>query len=82
MTIRERIYREPAALLAFVTAILAVLTFTGVLDEQGAAIALGVVAAGIGLLRYLVTPAAEVVAQRKPDVRSSSARPTTVRPSP
>lgn len=65
-TILERIYREPAALLAFVTAVLAVLTFAGVLDDQGAAIALGLVAAGIGLLRYIVTPAAEVVAQRKP----------------
>lgn len=67
MTIFDRIYREPAALIAFATAVLAVLTGTGVLTQAGATIALGVVAAAVGLLRYVVTPSAEVLAQEKPD---------------
>lgn len=67
MTVLERIYREPAALLALAAAVLAVLTWQEVLDEKGAAIALGVLTAAIGALRYVVTPAAEVVAQELPD---------------
>ncbi|GAA5154847.1 hypothetical protein GCM10023340_39050 [Nocardioides marinquilinus] len=67
MTILERIQREPAALLALATAVFAVLTGTGVLTEAGATVALGVVAASIGALRYVVTPSAEVVVQHKPD---------------
>lgn len=67
MNILARIYREPAALIAFVTACLAVLTGTGVLTAAGAAVALGVVAAAVGLLRYVVTPAGEVLLQQKPD---------------
>ncbi|KQQ43703.1 hypothetical protein [Nocardioides sp. Leaf307] len=67
MTVLDRIYREPAALLAFAAAVLAVLTWQEVLDEKGAAIALGVLTAAIGALRYFVTPAAEVVMQETPD---------------
>lgn len=67
MTILERIQREPAALLAFATAVLTVLTATEVLTLNGAAIALGVLTAALGLLRYVVTPAAEVALQVKPD---------------
>lgn len=67
MTLLQRIEREPAALLGFATAILTVLTATGVLDETGAAVALGVVTAALGLLRYLTVPAAEVVVQQTPD---------------
>lgn len=66
LTVLARIQREPAKLLAFATAILAVLTGTGVLTETGATIALGVVAASVGLLSYFVTPAGEVVAQQLP----------------
>lgn len=65
MTIFDRIYREPAALIAFATAVLAVLTGTGVLTQAGATIALGVVAAAVGLLRYVVTPSSEVVVQER-----------------
>ena len=67
MTILDRIYREPAALIAFAAATLAVLTGIGVLSQTGATIALGVVAAAVGLLRYVVTPASEVIVQEKPD---------------
>lgn len=77
MTILTRIYREPAALLALVTAVLAVLTFVGVLDEVGAGVALGVITAAIGALRYLVTPAAEVVVQRKAGDRAATAGPAS-----
>lgn len=66
MSILARIYREPAALMAFATALLAGLTFADLITQQGAAIALGVVAAGLGLLRYVVTPTSEVEVQRKP----------------
>jgi hypothetical protein len=75
MTILDRIYREPAALLALAAAVLAVLTWQGVLDDTGAAVALGVLTAAIGALRYFVTPSAEVVAQRKPGDRAAIAGP-------
>lgn len=80
MTILTRIYREPAALLALVTAVLAVLTFVGVLDEVGAGVALGVITAAIGALRYVVTPAAEVVVQRKAGDRAATAGPASAIP--
>lgn len=67
MTILERIYREPAALLAFATATCAVLAGVGVLSQTGVTIALGVVAGAVGLLRYFVTPAGEVLLQQRPD---------------
>lgn len=66
MTVLQRIQREPAAALAFCTAILAILTAAGVLEEGGAAGALGLVSAGIGFLRYVVTPSSEVVVQELP----------------
>ena len=68
MTVLERIRREPANLLAFATAVLAVLTGTGTLTAGGATIALSVVAAAIGLLSYIVTPASEVVVQDRPGI--------------
>lgn len=75
MTTLERIYRQPTRLLAFVAAVLAVLTGFNVLDQVGATIALGVVSAAIGLLFYFVTPAAEVVAQRLPGAKTAIAGP-------
>jgi hypothetical protein len=77
MTILARIYREPAALLALATAVLAVLTGSGALTTTGAAIALGVITAALGALRYVVTPSAEVVVQRKPDAGTAVAGPAS-----
>lgn len=65
-TVLSRIYREPAAVLTFVSAVLTVLVFTEVINAEGAGYAIGGVTALIGLLRYIVTPASEVEVQRKP----------------
>lgn len=66
MTLLVRVQREPAKLLAFVTAVLAVATLVGVLPVDLAGPVLAVVAAAVGLLSYVVTPASEVVVQQRP----------------
>lgn len=66
MNILQRIHREPAKLLAFVTAVLAGVTLAGLLTATGAGVVLGIVSAAVGLLSYFVTPASEVVAQQIP----------------
>lgn len=68
MTIWQRIAREPNALTGVAIALYGVLVAFGVLDldatQTGALAALG--GALVFALRWLVTPAGEVVAQRKP----------------
>lgn len=67
MTILERIYREPAALLGFVTAALGILLLLSVLSPELAGGIVTLVGALVALLRYVVTPSAEVIAQHRPD---------------
>lgn len=68
MTILQRIAREPNAVLGVVVAAYGVLVAFDVLElsaqQVGAVTALG--GALVFLLRWLVTPAAEVIAQQKP----------------
>lgn len=75
MTILERIYREPAALLGFVTSTLGILLLLSILSPELAGGIVTLVGALVALLRYVVTPAAEVVAQRKPGASSATAGP-------
>lgn len=68
MTITQRLTREPNLILGLVTAGLALLVLFGVhiSDAQTAGIGL-FLAALIALVRFVVTPAAEVVVQNTPD---------------
>ena len=75
MTVLERIYREPAALLGFVTAGLGILLLLDALSPELLGAIVTFVGALVGLLRYVVTPAAEVVAQRKPGAHAAVAGP-------
>lgn len=77
MTILDRIYREPSALLGAVTALLGILTLTQVLAPELAGAIVTAVGALVALLRYVVTPAAEVVVQRKPGARAAVAGPAS-----
>lgn len=69
MSIWQRIAREPNAIVGVIVAGYGVLVAFGVLEltaqQVGAVTALG--GALVILLRWLVTPAGEVVAQLKPD---------------
>lgn len=67
MTLAQRLFREPALILGVLTAGLALLVLFGVelTNEQTGGIGL-FVAALIALLRFLTTPANEVVVQEKP----------------
>lgn len=67
MNILTRVYREPAALLGVVTATLGILTLLEVFDPELAGAIFTLVGAAIALLRYVVVPASEVIAQRRPD---------------
>ena len=73
MTILTRIYREPAALLGAVTAALGILILLEVLAPELAGAIVTLVGALVALLRYVVTPAAEVVVQRKAGDRAATA---------
>ena len=68
MTIWQRIAREPNAILGVIVAGYGVLVAFGILEltapQAGAVTALG--GALVILLRWLVTPASEVVVQQKP----------------
>lgn len=68
MTVWQRITREPALILGVVTAglSLAVLFGVNITPEQTAGVGL-FLAALLALLRFVLTPAAEVIAQEKPD---------------
>lgn len=67
MTWYQRILREPALLLAAITAGLALAVAFGVhlTDAQTGAV-LGFVAAVAAVLRFVSTPSSEVIAQQKP----------------
>lgn len=68
MTVWQRITREPAALLGVVTATTGLLMLFGVpltLEQAGGILTF--IGALVALLRFVLTPAAEVVAQERPD---------------
>ncbi len=68
MTVLQRIQREPAKLLALVTALGAVLALLGVpVTPESVAAALALVAALVAVLSYFVTPSSEGLVQAKPD---------------
>jgi hypothetical protein len=79
MTLLQRITREPTLILGLVTATIALVVAFGIdlTKEQTGAI-FGFVAALILLLRWLVTPAAEVVVQQKPGDPAPIAGPAAI----
>ena len=67
MTWYQRILREPALLVAAITAGLALAVAFGVhLSDTQTSATLGFVAAIAALLRFVTTPSSEVIAQQKP----------------
>ena len=79
MTFLQRIAREPNAILGVIVAAYGLLVAFDVLEltapQVGAATAFG--GALVILLRWLVTPAAEVVVQQKPDEITQTAGPAS-----
>lgn len=67
MTLWQRITREPAALLGVATAVVALLVGLGVISPELGGSVGAVLGALVVLLRQVVTPSAEVLAQAKPD---------------
>jgi hypothetical protein len=82
MTIWQRIAREPNALTGIVIALYGVLVAFHVLvispEQTGALAALG--GALVFGLRWIVTPASEVVAQKRPDSDVATAGPAATAP--
>lgn len=67
MTWYQRIFREPALLLAAIAAGLALAVAFGVhLSDTQTGAVLGFFAAIAALLRFIMTPSSEVIAQQKP----------------
>ncbi len=80
MTLLQRIAREPNAIAGLIAALYGALVAFGVLEltvaQVGACV--GVWGAAVAALRWLVTPAAEVVVQRHPDARMPIAGPAAI----
>jgi len=78
MTLVQRLVREPVAIIGVLTALFGVLTVfdVGLTEEQTGAL---IVLAGaiMAVLRFITTPAAEVVAQLKPGAVRAIAGPAS-----